>query len=97
MLKNGHKIDCPAALILSFCLPQKDPEDLKCSHLEQSNGFFNLDESVGRRLDFLLQEFLREVNTIASKINHAETAHLIVGMKNDLEKIREQVQNLEEE
>ncbi len=65
------------------------------SHLEQFHGFLNLDEPVGRRLDFLVQEFLREVNTIASKINHAETAHLIVGMKNDLEKIREQVQNLE--
>jgi uncharacterized protein (TIGR00255 family) len=65
------------------------------SHVEQFQGFLNLDEPVGRRLDFLLQEFLREVNTIASKINHAETAHLIVGMKNDLEKIREQVQNLE--
>ena len=65
------------------------------SHLDQFNGFLNLDEPVGRRLDFLVQEFLREVNTISSKINHAETAHLIVGMKNDLEKIREQVQNLE--
>jgi uncharacterized protein (TIGR00255 family) len=65
------------------------------SHIEQFNGFVLLDEPVGRRLDFLLQEFLREVNTIASKINHAETAHLIVGLKNDLEKIREQVQNIE--
>ena len=65
------------------------------SHMEQFQGFLVLDEPVGRRLDFLVQEFLREVNTISSKINHAETAHLIVGMKNDLEKIREQVQNLE--
>jgi uncharacterized protein (TIGR00255 family) len=65
------------------------------SHMEQFQRFLNLTEPVGRRLDFLVQEFLREVNTIASKINHAETAHLIVGMKNDLEKIREQVQNLE--
>jgi uncharacterized protein (TIGR00255 family) len=65
------------------------------SHIEQFHGFLKLAEPVGRRLDFLVQEFLREVNTIASKINHAETAHLIVGMKNDLEKIREQVQNLE--
>ena len=65
------------------------------SHIEQFTGFLNIAEPVGRRLDFLLQEFLREVNTIASKINHAETAHLIVGMKNDLEKIREQVQNIE--
>jgi uncharacterized protein (TIGR00255 family) len=65
------------------------------SHIDQFHGFLNLDEPVGRRLDFLVQEFLREVNTISSKINHAETAHMIVGMKNDLEKIREQVQNLE--
>ena len=65
------------------------------SHIEQFHGFLRLTEPVGRRLDFLLQEFLREVNTIASKINHAETAHMIVEMKNDLEKIREQVQNLE--
>jgi len=65
------------------------------SHIEQFHGFLRLAEPVGRRLDFLVQEFLREVNTIASKINHAETAHMIVGMKNDIEKIREQVQNLE--
>ena len=65
------------------------------SHIDQFHGFLNLDEPVGRRLDFLVQEFLREVNTISSKINHAETAHLTVGMKNDLEKIREQVQNIE--
>jgi uncharacterized protein (TIGR00255 family) len=65
------------------------------SHIEQFHGFLQLDEPVGRRLDFLVQEFLREVNTIASKISHADTAHLTVSMKNDLEKIREQVQNLE--
>jgi len=65
------------------------------SHVEQFQGFLKLDEPVGRRLDFLVQEFLREVNTIASKVAHAETAHTTVSMKNDLEKIREQVQNLE--
>jgi uncharacterized protein (TIGR00255 family) len=65
------------------------------SHVEQFQSFLELDEPVGRRLDFLVQEFLREVNTIASKISNAETAHMTVGMKNDLEKIREQVQNLE--
>jgi uncharacterized protein (TIGR00255 family) len=65
------------------------------SHVDQFQGFLKLDEPVGRRLDFLVQEFLREVNTIASKISNAETAHMTVGMKNDLEKIREQVQNLE--
>jgi uncharacterized protein (TIGR00255 family) len=65
------------------------------SHIQQFKGFLQLNEPVGRRLDFLVQEFLREVNTIASKISNAETAHMTVAMKNDLEKIREQVQNLE--
>jgi uncharacterized protein (TIGR00255 family) len=65
------------------------------SHISQFHGFLQLGEPVGRRLDFLIQEFLREVNTIASKINNADTAHLIVGLKNELEKIREQVQNVE--
>jgi uncharacterized protein (TIGR00255 family) len=63
--------------------------------VEQFQGFLELDEAVGRRLDFLVQELLREVNTIASKISNAGIAHMTVGMKNDLEKIREQVQNLE--
>ena len=65
------------------------------SHISQFYSFLKLAEPVGRRLDFLIQEFLREVNTIASKINNADTAHLIVGLKNELEKIREQVQNIE--
>ncbi len=65
------------------------------SHIEQFQGLLTLDEPVGRRFDFLVQELLREVNTIASKISNAVTAHITVDMKNDLEKIREQVQNLE--
>ena len=52
-------------------------------------------EPVGRRLDFLMQEFLREVNTIASKIANAEIAHMSVELKNEIEKLREQVQNIE--
>ena len=46
-------------------------------------------------LDFLLQEFLREVNTLSSKISNAGIAHLGVEMKNEIEKLREQVQNIE--
>lgn len=65
------------------------------SHIGQFRGFLDMDEPVGRRCDFLLQEFLREVNTIASKINNSSIAHLTVEMKNELEKIREQIQNLE--
>ena len=65
------------------------------SHISQFRFFLNSDEPVGRRLDFLLQEFLREVNTLASKISNAEIAHLGVEMKNEIEKLREQVQNIE--
>lgn len=65
------------------------------SHIGQFENFLGQKEAVGRRLDFLLQEFLREINTIASKIANAEIAHLGVELKNELEKMREQVQNLE--
>ena len=65
------------------------------SHCNQFSHFLELDEPVGRRLDFLMQEFLREINTMASKINDAGVAHLAVELKNEVEKMREQVQNLE--
>jgi len=65
------------------------------SHISQFRAFLDSDEPVGRRLDFLLQEFLREVNTLSSKISNAEIAHLGVEMKNEIEKLREQVQNIE--
>ncbi len=52
-------------------------------------------EPVGRKLDFLLQEMNREINTTGSKCNDAEIAHLVVDVKCELEKIREQIQNLE--
>ncbi len=65
------------------------------SHINQFHSFLDMDDAVGRRLDFLLQEFLREVNTLCSKISHAEIAQLGVEMKNEIEKLREQVQNIE--
>lgn len=65
------------------------------SHIQQFRVFMELGEPVGRRLDFLLQEFLREINTLASKINDTEVTHKAVELKNEVEKIREQVQNLE--
>jgi uncharacterized protein (TIGR00255 family) len=65
------------------------------SHIDQFRGLLESTEPVGRKLDFLIQEFLREVNTIASKISDAETAHKTVTLKSELEKMREQVQNIE--
>jgi uncharacterized protein (TIGR00255 family) len=55
----------------------------------------NLDEPVGRKLDFLLQEMNREVNTIGSKANDAEIAAMVVELKSEMEKVREQIQNVE--
>lgn len=65
------------------------------SHLGQFETSFTSKEPVGRTLDFLLQECGREVNTIGSKANDAEIATHVVKLKGELEKIREQVQNIE--
>ena len=67
---------------------------LRC-HIGQFTLFLNEESGIGRKLDFLIQEFLREVNTLASKINDATVAHLTVDLKSELEKMREQVQNIE--
>ena len=64
------------------------------SHVEQFLSYVELDEAVGKRLDFLLQEMNRETNTISSKTNEARISHLIVEMKNGIESLREQVQNI---
>jgi uncharacterized protein (TIGR00255 family) len=65
------------------------------SHMKQFDAIMMSSEPVGRKLDFLLQEVNREVNTIGSKANDVEIASLIIEMKAELEKIREQVQNIE--
>jgi uncharacterized protein (TIGR00255 family) len=65
------------------------------SHLGQFRGIMASEEPVGRKMDFLVQEINREVNTIGSKVNHAEISQLIVEIKSQLEKIREQIQNIE--
>lgn len=67
---------------------------LRC-HIRQFDSFLQEAGGVGRKLDFLIQEFLREVNTLASKINDASIAHHTVDLKSELEKMREQVQNIE--
>jgi len=65
------------------------------SHFDQFTRLLNADGPVGRRLDFLLQEIGRESNTIGAKSQDAPIAHLVVEMKAELERIREQVQNVE--
>ncbi len=65
------------------------------SHLQLFAEALHSDEAVGRKLNFIAQEINREVNTIGSKANDAAVAHAAVRMKEELEKIREQVQNVE--
>jgi uncharacterized protein (TIGR00255 family) len=65
------------------------------SHLIQFDDLLNFEESVGRKMDFLTQEINREVNTIGSKANDIEVTSLVVLVKSELEKIREQARNIE--
>lgn len=65
------------------------------SHFKALREIVNSDEAAGRKLDFLVQEINRETNTIGSKAGNAEIAHHVVDMKTEIEKIREQIQNLE--
>ena len=65
------------------------------SHLKQFMALFDSAEPVGRQMDFLVQELNREVNTMGSKSNDAELTRIVVSIKSELEKVREQVQNVE--
>jgi len=65
------------------------------SHIEQLRGMLQSNEPVGRKIDFLVQEFNREANTIGSKGNDADMSRVIVDIKAEIEKIREQAQNIE--
>ena len=65
------------------------------SHLSQFRKLMEEGSPIGRKLDFLIQEFNREANTIGSKCQDSEIAYLVVELKSEIEKIREQVQNIE--
>lgn len=98
MLEN-HKVDEQRLLTEAALFADKtavDEETIRLkSHLKQMNDLCLESEPVGRRLDFLVQEMNREINTIGSKSSDTETAYIVVEVKSELEKIREQVQNIE--
>ncbi|KAF0091267.1 MAG: hypothetical protein FD141_1056 [Fusobacteria bacterium] len=64
-------------------------------HMTHFKDYFEIDEPIGRKMDFLIQEMNREINTIGSKSSSTDIAVIIVTVKSELEKIREQVQNIE--
>jgi len=65
------------------------------SHLKQFSKTFRASGAVGRRLDFLTQEMVREINTLGSKVQGVRAVHRVIDFKTELEKVREQIQNIE--
>ena len=65
------------------------------SHVDQMREFMTAQNAIGRKMDFLVQEFNREANTIGSKAQDVEIARHVIAVKAEIEKIREQVQNIE--
>lgn len=65
------------------------------SHFDQLKSMMDSDGEVGRKLDFIIQEMNREANTIGSKANDSSLSHMVVDIKAEIEKIREQIQNIE--
>ena len=65
------------------------------SHIVQLTDMLNMDEPIGRKVDFLIQEFNREANTIGSKAQDISITKAVVELKSEIEKIREQIQNIE--
>ncbi len=98
---EDNKIDLNEQRILTECaiFADKvaiDEEIVRLgSHFVSFDEMFESAEPVGRKLDFLLQEMNRETNTIGSKAQDSDIAKIVIEMKNELEKIREQIQNLE--
>jgi hypothetical protein len=98
---RGYRITVDENRILTECAIWADKiaidEELVRlrSHFAALEAMAELDTPVGRKFDFQLQESSREINTIGSKCQNAEIAKLVVEMKNESEKIREQIQNIE--
>lgn len=98
---SDNKIAIDEARILTECAIFADrvtiDEELVRlhSHFDAFLGMLAAGEPVGRKIDFLIQEMNRETNTIGSKCSNAEIAHLVVDVKTEIEKIREQIQNIE--
>lgn len=82
------------ALLADKCAIDEELSRLR-SHFQQFSACLAQQGETGRRMDFLLQEMNREINTIGSKASHAEITQCVVEMKSVLEKLREQVQNVE--
>ncbi len=91
---DENRILLEAALFSEKTAVDEETVRLK-SHIAQMTDMVGSSEPVGRKLDFLVQEMNRETNTIGSKIQDTEVTRLVVSLKSEIEKIREQIQNIE--
>ena len=93
VVMNAHLMPILIGIIIAYLFEglvvRMDATLVRIDKLLQKQG------PVGRRLDFLVQEMMREVNTIGSKCNDAPVAHAVVELKTFIERLREQVQNIE--
>lgn len=96
---EGKQVDEGRILLEAAIYSEKtavDEETVRLrSHIAQFRTMLESSEPVGRKLDFLVQEMNRETNTIGSKVQDLEVTHIVVDQKSEIEKIREQVQNIE--
>jgi uncharacterized protein (TIGR00255 family) len=91
---DGARLEQEIAMFAERCDICEELTRLE-SHCAQFAGLLASDEAVGRRLDFLLQEMAREANTVGAKSPDAQIAHAVVEVKAEIERMREQVQNVE--
>ena len=82
------------AIIADRCAIDEELARLE-SHLRQMSAYLDSKEEIGKKMDFLIQEMNREANTIGSKASDAQIAQCVVNLKSEIEKLREQVQNVE--
>lgn len=96
---NGANVDESRILLEAGIFSEKtavDEETVRLrSHIAQFRTMLCGEEAIGRKLDFLVQEMNRETNTIGSKVQDIEVTRLVVDQKSEIEKIREQIQNIE--
>lgn len=96
---DGKSVDENRILLEAGIFSEKiavDEETVRLrSHIKQFRDMLESSEAVGRKLDFLVQEMNRETNTIGSKVQDIEVTRIVVDQKSEIEKIREQIQNIE--
>ncbi len=91
---DENRILAEAAIFADHIAVDEETVRLR-SHMSQLRSMINGNSPTGRKIDFLIQEFNREANTIGSKCQNSQIAHVVVDLKSEIEKIREQIQNIE--